>query len=448
MPKVTVIMPCLNVVPYIEACVESVLAQTLTDLEILIIDAGSEDGTLEILQKYEAADSRIKLIHSEKKSYGYQVNTGISLAQGEYVGIVETDDKIIPSMYEILYHKARETDADYVKGRGLQYIEMEDGRERTLPLGMPLRKALFGKLIMPCNMPELILSDVFLWTGIYKKKFIRKILLNETKGAAFQDQGFLFQTISSAHKAVYLDQDLYLYRQDNLTASSFNKRGFHYLAEEYTYIKRFLKDMPEAWTSIYYQRMLDQCLGRFYMMALSGSFWEDALPDIEIHQKRLQWAVGNKKIAYENMEILRWQLLELLLKSPYNIYEYYIQEIKEKADLFQNIVRAGRIQGIVLFGGGIYGRFLHIMLDNINSQLVLAYCDNDRRLCGTEIQEILVLTPKAAVEKYPEAFFVITSERYFLEMQMQLVSMGIKIENIMKGVFEIDTRILQGKEFC
>ena len=69
-------------------------SQTLQDMEILIIDAGSEDGTLEVLQEYADRDDRICLVHSEKKSYGYQVNIGIQMARGKYIGIVETDKKL------------------------------------------------------------------------------------------------------------------------------------------------------------------------------------------------------------------------------------------------------------------------------------------------------------------------------------------------------------------
>ena len=98
MPKLTVILPSLNVSAYIRECLESVMGQTMTDMEILCIDAGSTDGTCEIISEYTARDSRIRLIHSDRKSYGYQINLGISLARGEYLGIVETDDCISADM--------------------------------------------------------------------------------------------------------------------------------------------------------------------------------------------------------------------------------------------------------------------------------------------------------------------------------------------------------------
>lgn len=101
--KISVILPSLNVKQYIEQCIESVLNQTLEDIEIICVDAGSDDGTLEILKKYSELDSRIKLIHSDIKSYGHQLNLAIEQSKGEYIGIVETDDYIDENMYEVLY---------------------------------------------------------------------------------------------------------------------------------------------------------------------------------------------------------------------------------------------------------------------------------------------------------------------------------------------------------
>ena len=100
--KVSVILPSLNAADSIEKCLQSILNQTLKEIEILCVDAGSTDGTCELLEKYAEADPRIRIVHSEQKSYGYQVNLGIELSQGKYIGIVESDDYIEKDMYEIL----------------------------------------------------------------------------------------------------------------------------------------------------------------------------------------------------------------------------------------------------------------------------------------------------------------------------------------------------------
>ncbi|WP_039790664.1 glycosyltransferase family 2 protein, partial [Paenibacillus riograndensis] len=106
MPKVSIIMPSLNIATYIKECMDSVVAQTLQDIEIICVDAGSTDGTREILQEYATRDSRIRILDSDRKSYGYQVNWGFDVAKGKYLGIVETDDYIEPEMFQTLYDVA------------------------------------------------------------------------------------------------------------------------------------------------------------------------------------------------------------------------------------------------------------------------------------------------------------------------------------------------------
>ena len=135
--KVSVIMPSLNVADYIEEAVQSVINQTLKDIEIICIDAGSNDGTWEILTRLAAADGRIILRHSDRKSYGFQVNLGIAMASGEYIAVVETDDYVDSKMYERLYQEAVAHDCDYVKSDYFAYWTQAD-RKRVF-----VRKNIF-----------------------------------------------------------------------------------------------------------------------------------------------------------------------------------------------------------------------------------------------------------------------------------------------------------------
>ena len=115
MIKVSVIMPSLNVAPYIRECLESVVNQSLNDIEIICVDAGSTDGTREIIAEYAKNDQRIRCIDSDMKSYGHQVNLGIEAAIGDYIAVLETDDYIDTCMYEKLYDTASVYDLDYIK---------------------------------------------------------------------------------------------------------------------------------------------------------------------------------------------------------------------------------------------------------------------------------------------------------------------------------------------
>ena len=430
-PKVTVLMPSLNVAKYIDTCMKSVVVQTLQDIEILVIDAGSTDGTLEILGKYAEKDARIKVIHSDKKSYGYQLNAGIALAQGEYVGIVETDDMILPDMYEVLYDMAVKTDAEYVKGTFERFVEVGKDICWNQTAGTPLPKAdTLGKVIEPCNMPELLVRDFYLWSGIYRKDFVSKIKLNETPGAAFQDVGFLLQVMSSARKAVYIDKVVYKYRQDNRGSSTFNRKGFHYLVEEYTYTDRYLDNLNRKWQNIYYQKMLMQCSMRFRIMAVSGIFWEEAFPDMEILRRKILFAVENGVLNHLSMDAKWQEILKLFLQGAQDLYNYWLNEFQRESARVCEILKVIDKNQIVIFGCGQYGKFFHALLESKCPGQAAAYSDNNSNLWNIEIQGMRVLAPEKAAEQYPEAVYVIANLRSAEAIKGQLQRMGIADKHI------------------
>ena len=115
MAKVSIIIPTYNVEMYLVECMESVVNQTLKDIEIICINDGSTDGSLEILKSYAQKDDRIVLVDKENGGYGIGMNIGLDKATGEYIGIVEPDDFIPLNMYSDLYEKAVENDLDFIK---------------------------------------------------------------------------------------------------------------------------------------------------------------------------------------------------------------------------------------------------------------------------------------------------------------------------------------------
>lgn len=118
MPKVSVIIPVYNTEKFLRKCLDSVCNQTLQDIEIICINDCSTDGSLEILREYAGKDNRIKLIELlENCGAAKARNIGIDIAEGEYLGFVDSDDFIDLDFYKKLYGKAKETDADAVKGK-------------------------------------------------------------------------------------------------------------------------------------------------------------------------------------------------------------------------------------------------------------------------------------------------------------------------------------------
>ena len=104
MPKVSIIVPTYNVENYLRECMDSIVGQTLKDIEIICINDGSTDGSLEILKNYAAKDPRIIIVDKKNEGYGVGMNIGLERASGEYIGIVEPDDFVPDNMYEDLYN--------------------------------------------------------------------------------------------------------------------------------------------------------------------------------------------------------------------------------------------------------------------------------------------------------------------------------------------------------
>lgn len=115
MIKISILIPSFNSILYIKECLESVVNQSLKEIEILCIDAYSDDGTLEVLQEYALKDKRVKIILSDKKSLGYQLNLGLKEAQGKYFTIVESDDYAHFLMCEKLWALSQNYDCDMIK---------------------------------------------------------------------------------------------------------------------------------------------------------------------------------------------------------------------------------------------------------------------------------------------------------------------------------------------
>ena len=111
MPEISVIVPVYNTEKYLDRCIRSIIDQTFSDFELILVDDGSKDNSGFICDEWEKKDSRIKVIHQKNAGAGAARNAGLAIAKGNYINFVDSDDWITPEMYEILYKLLRETSA-------------------------------------------------------------------------------------------------------------------------------------------------------------------------------------------------------------------------------------------------------------------------------------------------------------------------------------------------
>jgi len=220
--KITIIVPSFNEETYIGKCIESIINQSIKEIEIICVDAGSNDKTLDILKKYALNDKRIQIIISDKKSYGYQVNLGIKKAKGEYLGIVEADDFVDVKMYEELLGYASNLNADLVKCPYIEYFN--NNTKYVCYYADFLNKTLPEKLFSAKDYGYLLAYHASVWAGIYKKEFLlkEKIRFVEAQGAGYVDVGFRYETCTKTNRCAWYKKPLYYYRVSNENSSTNN----------------------------------------------------------------------------------------------------------------------------------------------------------------------------------------------------------------------------------
>ena len=248
MVKVSVLVPIYNVEKYLRQCLDSLVHQTLQDIEIICINDGSTDSSLEIVKEFAAKDSRIRVIDKENSGYGASMNMGLSMAAGEYIGIVESDDFASLEMFEGLYHIAQKYDVDVVKSN---FNEFRENKER---LCENLRGCDYLKVFEPNNFFAIWHCMPSIWSAIYRRSFLEKnsIRFLESPGASYQDTSFNLKVLFCSEKMILLKDAFYHYRIDNSNSSVKSDKKIFCVCDEYAEFWRFIENRTDGLTDILY----------------------------------------------------------------------------------------------------------------------------------------------------------------------------------------------------
>ncbi len=435
MCKVSVVVPSKNVAGFMKKCLESVRNQTLSDLEIICVDACSTDGTREIIKEFQQQDCRIVLLDDTMGSSGYADNLGFSQAKGEYLAIVESDDYITPDMMETLYEMAKANDLDYIKANYAMFIE--DGEEEIAIENIHSLSTLdiYGKVIHPAEYPELLELDGYMWKGLYRKGYIveHNIRLNETKGAAYQDNGFLHQTLALAKRAMYVNQSFYHYRRDNENSSDYNPKGFKMMLEEYRFIEQFIashQSVMEPFMQWYYLKLYHQFRGQLAKIVRHKTYSEETGKEMEGYVELLRGGIRNGKISQEifGEEI---EDIALLLNSPRTFYDWLRNKVLTGDKMYHDFIREIRAQKeLVLVCCGDKGTNLHMLLRRNGVATISAVCDNQKDKQGTAFYGIPIVSVEDAAKGYPDACFVIANDKYHNDLKRQLLALQVPADRI------------------
>ncbi|MGI6010607.1 MAG: glycosyltransferase family 2 protein [Ruminococcus sp.] len=311
MIKVSVIVPAYNVAPYLEGCLRSLAEQTLTELEIIVIDDGSTDGTGETACRIQAEYPGKLIIKTTKNQGAARArNEGLALARGEYVGFVDGDDTVCPAMFERLYRMARQTQADIVCC-GYLRVDGKDVQNRGTDTELC---GLYGQSIY--EKPEILTeSTPYLWNKIFRRSMIEKRRIVFQDFRIYEDLVFTYQSFLYAKKIQYLPLPLYQYvvsREGALT-SSFSRKRFDLFAafdclldcyEKEGVRERFLDELffiliKHVYVACEEHAKIKMWGEKFRYIRESFAYLRKVYPKMETYTRYYD-AYGNKKSKYEN----------------------------------------------------------------------------------------------------------------------------------------------------
>lgn len=222
MPKISVIVPVYNVERYINRCVDSILAQTFTDFELILVDDGSPDGCPAICDEYAKRDRRVKVIHKENAGVSAARNTGLDKARGKYILFVDSDDYITPGLLKNAYGAAIEEKADCVyfncRFDTKECPKMGKLKDTKYEVGiytLDSKEDIFNYLIHNILDIRAKKTGWSVWSRLFKRKIIKKNKLSfcDTCHGFAEDMAFVLEYTMFAKKIVGIRNPYYVYRQ-------------------------------------------------------------------------------------------------------------------------------------------------------------------------------------------------------------------------------------------
>lgn len=238
MPEISIIVPVFNVESYLRKCVDSLINQTFADIEIILVDDGSTDNSANICDEYSLKDKRIKVIHKENGGLSDARNAGLEVCKGEYIGFVDGDDYVSESMYQILYDRAIQFNADV---SGCQLVNIfphkvfkPEKKNVVLHDKVAMIQTIFtiGGSLSVCNK-------------IFKKDVFRDLRFD--KGKYYEDAYIVLKWIGQIHCLSIINDGLYFYihREKSITGSDFSMKSLD-IIEAYKYDLKIIENSYPA----------------------------------------------------------------------------------------------------------------------------------------------------------------------------------------------------------
>lgn len=269
--KLSIIVPVYNIIQYLPKCLDSILSQTLRDIEIICVDDCSTDSSFSILEEYKSKDDRIKLLKLAKNyGQGYARNRGIEIAQGEYIGFVDGDDYIDPNYFEALYNSAVKNNADISVASILKH-KKNYKKYNVIYKKEGIAENIQDKIKLCGDKKKFFF---YAWNKIYKTDLIKNNGIEFAQGQIYEDVIFAIEALYYSNRVVSVPNIKYHYierKNSSVKRKDITGKKEYDLTKAYTELQDFCHEhniiLPERlnyFTSVWYNPFIKTYIGKYY----------------------------------------------------------------------------------------------------------------------------------------------------------------------------------------
>lgn len=305
--KLSVIVPIYNTEDYLEGCLSSIVHQTLNNLEIILINDGSTDKSVEILEEYyQRFPKLIRIIHKENSGQASARNLGIDMASGKYIGFVDSDDVIKPDMFRMMYFQAEKVSADMIEC-DYQYCKSQNGEDVAIKR--------YGTVKKRFTVDELFIDPlVSPWNKIFRRDILIESGIRFPDGLIYEDTAFYIELIPWIKKIAFVPNDLVVhYARKNSTQTQIDNPKLSHMLSIVEHIINYYKS-NNYWAK--YQQELEY----FCIKILLGS----SLGRVSLLSNKEEmnliiegtWSLIEKHFpGFRKNKYIKWDLQGIYLKS-------------------------------------------------------------------------------------------------------------------------------------
>lgn len=373
MPKVSVVVPVYNADEYLRECLDSLINQTLKDIEIICVNDGSTDNSPNIINEYASNDSRFIVINKENTGYGHSMNLGLMKATGDYIGILESDDFAETDMFEQLYEAAIRHKAEVVKSNYF-YYECNNGIKAYVV--EILKDCSYNQIFSPLENKNIFYVQNTVWSAIYNREFLSSnmIRFNETPGASYQDIGFSFQVWACARRVFLLENAYIFYRQDNANSSVKSPSKIYCVCDEFLMIDKFLdihKEIKDILLPVKVARQFN--IYKWNYNRLVSTFQYEFYKKMVSEFMKIDDSLYNRGLWFSE----DWEDWQRIKQDPYRYFEetakddYRDERISLYPSINKSLIKYGllylieKYKYVALYGAGIIGgKVAHYLINN------------------------------------------------------------------------------------